>query len=340
MDVSAVLRQLTAGQSLDRPTARTFFEAVMQGVIEPAALGGVLAALATKGETRDEIVGAAEALRANVTPVALPSGVAAIDTCGTGGDGLPTFNISSAVAIVCAAAGATVAKHGNRSNARPSGSAEGLAALGINVEADVATLERCLAECRVAFLYAIKLHPAMKHAGPVRQALGIRTIFNLVGPITNPAGVRRQLLGVNRPELADLMLDVLIELGAERAVVVTGDRGACDLTLSGSSTLLHWDGAAKTRQTITATDLGLAAAPLEAIFVDSPAASAATIERLLAGDPGPARDTVALNAGAALWTAGLARDLPDGLHRAEAVLASGAARDTLAAWRRASRAAS
>ena len=195
MQPTSLLKKLTARQDLTSDETRDVFDALMNNQLEPPVMAALLAALATKGETVDEIVGAAEALRQHVARVQTPAGVAAIDTCGTGGDGKPVLNISTTVAIVAAAAGVTVAKHGNRSNARPSGSAEVVAALGVNAEADVPTLERCLERCRVAFLYAVRLHPAMKHAAPVRRALGIRTIFNLIGPLTNPAGVRRQLLG-------------------------------------------------------------------------------------------------------------------------------------------------
>lgn len=329
----ASLVKLLHRESLSRDEARALFDAIMDGQVDSHMLAAILAALATKGESVAELVGAAEAMRARAARVRVPDGVSAIDTCSAGGDGQPTFNISTAVAIVAAAAGATVAKHGNRSNARPSGSAEGLAALGVNIDADIATLERCLAECRVAFLFAPQLHPAMSRAAPVRKALGVRTIFNLVGPLTNPARVRRQLMGVSRPELVAPVAEALRELGAERAVVVHGRVGLCDLSLAGPSHVASWDGARLALAEVTADIVDLRAAPLEALFVASPQESAATIERIFSGQPGPPRDVVIFNAAAALWAAGIAADWPEGAARATEALDSGAAAATLAKWR-------
>ncbi len=338
MESAAILSKLMARQDLTRAEARGLFDQIMDGKLEPAMLAAILAALATKGESTDEIVGAAEAMRRQVTPVRLPPNVPAIDTCSTGGDGRPTFNVSTTVEIVAAAAGATVAKHGNRSNTRVSGSAEGLTALGIDVEADVSTLERCLRDCRIAFLYAFKLHPAMKHAAPVRKTLGVRTIFNLVGPLTNPAGVRRQLLGVNRPELVEAMGAVLRELGAERAMVVHGLEGLCDLSITGQSRIARWDGRAMRVEEVDGGLTGAQPAPLEALFVRSPRESAELMEQVLTGRPGPAREVVVFNAAAALWVAGLADDWSAGAAQARAALDSGAARATLTRWRETSRA--
>jgi anthranilate phosphoribosyltransferase len=337
MDPHAHLARLIRHDDLSQADARALFDAIMDGRLEPPLLAAILAALATKGETVDEIVGAAEAMRARVTPVRVPAGRVAIDTCGTGGDGRPTFNVSTAVAIVAAAAGATVAKHGNRSHARPSGSAEGIAALGINVDADVPTLERCLAECGVAFLFAPKLHPAMKQAAPVRQALHVRTLFNLVGPLTNPAGVERQLVGVNRPEYVERVLDALRRLGSRRALVVHGVEGLCDLSISGPTIVGRLDEGRIAFEHIGPDAIGAAAACLETLFVRSAQESAALIERILAGEPGPPREMVVFNAAAALWVAGVARDWADGAARARAVLDSGAARGVLERWRMVSR---
>jgi len=334
MHTPALLARLVAREDLSRADARALFDALMDNTLEPALVAAVLTALAAKGETVDELVGAAEAMRARVTPVRPPLGLAAIDTCGTGGDGRPVFNVSTAVAIVAAAAGATVAKHGNRSNVRPSGSAEALGALGIDTDADVPVIERCLAECRVAFVYAVRLHPAMRYAAPVRRALGIRTIFNLVGPLTNPAGVRRQLLGVNRPHLVDTLSAALRELGAERAMVVHGREGLCDLSIAGPSRIARLDEHGIQCEDVDPRVVGIEPTPLERVHVTSPATSAAMIERVLAGQPGPARDMVVFNSAAALWVAGLCDDWPSGAARARAVLDSGAARRTLEAWRR------
>jgi anthranilate phosphoribosyltransferase len=328
-----LLTKIVARQNLTTDEARAAFDLLRSGQLEAPQVAGLLAALATKGEAVDEIVGAAQAMRAAVDAVSLPADAAnAIDTCGTGGDGKPVFNVSTTVAIVAAAAGATVAKHGNRSVTRPSGSAEALGALGVNTEADVHTVEQCLAHARVAFLYAVKLHPAMKHAAPVRRSLGVRTIFNLVGPLTNPAGVKRQLLGVNKAELLEKMGDALRKLGAERAMVVHGLEGLCDLSIAGPSRVARWDGHALLVEEVTPDVVGAPTAPLEKLFVDSANASAKLIHGILAGDPGPARETVVLNAAAALWVAGLADDWASGAAQARAALDSGAARKTLEQW--------
>ncbi|MBK9118265.1 MAG: anthranilate phosphoribosyltransferase [Phycisphaerales bacterium] len=336
MTLSEVLSHLIARRDLTLTQARELFEALMNGALDEPGMAAILAALATKGEAVAEIVGAAEAMRARVTPVRVPAGVPAIDTCGTGGDGQPVFNVSSTVAIVAAAAGAVVAKHGNRSNARPSGSAEGLAALGVQVEAEVPVLERCLAEAGVAFLYALKLHPAMKAAAPVRRALGVRTIFNLVGPLTNPAGVRRQLLGVNRPELVETMIGALRNLGAERAMVVHGLDGLCDLSLSGPSLVGRWDGHQVRVETVDGSVIAAPPIATEELYVASADESAARIRAVLAGMPGPAREMVVFNTAAALWVAGLAEGWDDGAAQARAAIDAGAAQATLERWIRVS----
>lgn len=332
MDPATLLPKLTARQDLDANEARALFEAVMEGRVEPVLIAALLAALATKGESLTEIVAAARTMRARATPVRTPPGVTVIDTCGTGGDGQPTFNVSSAAAIVAAAAGATVAKHGNRSNARPSGSAEGLSALGINIAADVPVVERCLRESRIAFLYAPQLHPAMKHAAPVRRTLGIRTIFNLVGPLTNPAGVKRQFLGVNRAELIPTMIAALRELGAERALVVHGREGLCDISPAGTTLVGRWDGQTAAVEEIDCRAIGLQPARLEDVFVASPRQSAEMIRHVLTGRPGAARNMVVLNAAGALWVAGLAADWRQGAALASAAIDSGAALDVLHRW--------
>ncbi len=338
VEAASLFAKIAARQHLSADEAHSLFDAIMDNRVEPAMMGAILAGLAVKGETVDEIVGAARAMRARVSPVRLPAGVAAIDTCGTGGDGQPIFNVSTTVAIVAAAAGAIVAKHGNRSNARPSGSAEVLAALGVNIDADIPTLERCLEQCRVAFLYAVRLHPAMKHAAPVRRALGIRTIFNLLGPLTNPAGVRRQLIGVNRPELVETMVEALRQLGAERAMVVHGLEGLCDLSIAGRSRVGRWDGQRVSFEEVDCRVIGATPGELAQLRVSSPEDSASVVRAVLegrVGEPGRAalaREMVVLNTAAALWVAGLADDWSEGAALARRTLDSGAARETLAAW--------
>ena len=336
MDPCALLKRLIAGHDLAPDEAEELFEAFVGDRLSPPLAGALLAALASKGESATEILAAARVLRRHACPVRVPDGVHAIDTCGTGGDGQPIFNVSSTVAIVAAAAGATVAKHGNRSTARPSGSAEALAALGVNIEADVPTLEACLRRCRIAFLYAVRLHPAMRHVAPVRQALGIRTIFNLVGPLVNPAGVRRQLLGVNRPELVPLMLEALRGLGAERALVVHGQEGLCDLSLAGPSLVGRWDGGQARLEEVEPAAAGVPSGDLAALRVRNPQESAAVIRSVLAGQAGPARDIVVFNTAAALWVAELAEDWRGGVRRAEEAIDSGAAAALLDEWVRVS----
>ncbi|MBK8916183.1 MAG: anthranilate phosphoribosyltransferase [Phycisphaerales bacterium] len=331
----SLLQQLTRREPLSREQTRALFDRIVAGEVEQPLLAAILSAIATRGETAEEIAGAVEALRACVTPVQAPDGADPIDTCGTGGDGKPLFNVSTAAGIVAAAGGATVAKHGNRSHARPSGSAEGIAALGITTQADVALLERCLRECRIAFLFAPQLHPAMRHAAPVRVALGVRTIFNLVGPLANPAGVRRQLIGVSRPDHVPLILSALRELGSIRAMVVHGVEGLCDISISGPTRVGRLHGNLYELDQIDAADFGIPRAPLDALFVSSPAESAARIRTAL--DPSaadsPVRDMIVANAAGALWVAGLADDLADGALRARDAIRSGAAADTLARWR-------
>lgn len=322
------LAKLVVGTSLTRDQAREVFGRIMAGEVEPAVLGAFLAALAAKGENADELVGAAEAMRAAATKVRCDR--PCIDTCGTGGDGISTFNVSTTAAIIAAAAGAVVAKHGNRTNTRVSGSAEALAALGVNIDADVATVERCLAKVGIAFLYARNLHPAMKHAAPVRQALGVRTIFNLLGPLCNPAGATRQVLGVSRPAHVDLLAAALLALDAERAWVVHGADGLCDLSITGPTQIAELHEGAVRRLVVTPEDAGLSRAPLAALLVETPQESAAAVRAILDGERGPRRDHALLNAAAALVVCGSAGDLCQAVGMAATVVDSGAARRKLA----------
>ncbi len=324
-----LLNKVARGHDLTRDETRDAFHRIMSGEVSEVEIAALLTALACKGETVDEIVGAAEAMRAKVTAVQCDE-PDAIDTCGTGGDGISTFNISTAAGLVAAAAGATVAKHGNRTNTRVSGSAEALAALGVNIEADVPRVEACIRETRIGFLFAFKLHPAMKYAGAVRKTLGIRTIYNVLGPLTNPAGVRRQVMGVNRPDLTEPIAKVLGGLGAVQAMVVHGMDGLCDLTISGPSRVSTWrDGKVETT-TIEPEQVGLTRGKLDDLLVTSPGESAETIRHVFAGEQGPRRDVVLLNAAAALVVAGKAADLPDGVDQAARAIDDGRASDTLA----------
>jgi len=325
------LKQLMAREDLSVEQTEQLFERIMGGQVETALLSGLLVAWAIKGESVEELVGAARVMRRLATPVRCPG--EPIDTCGTGGDETSTLNVSTAAAIIAAASGAIVAKHGNRTNTRRSGSAEALAALGVDIEAPIEVVERCLEEIGLGFLYAVKLHPAMKHAAPARRALGIRTIFNLLGPLTNPAGARRQVLGVNRPDLQGKIAEALRLLGAQHALVVHGD-GLCDMTITGRSRVIEVRPEKISEWQIEPQDVGLKRARLEELLIDSPAASAAAIEQVLAGEPGPKRDIAVLNAAAALLVAGIAADFGDGVRKAQEAIDSGAARDKLERLRR------
>ena len=328
----AILTQALDRRDLTRDEARWVFEQIMSGQLDRAATGVLLAALATKGECVDEIVGAAQAMRAAKTPVR--SNADAVDTCGTGGDGVSSFNVSTTAAIIAAAAGASVAKHGNVTHTRASGSTEVLASLGIDVDADVPTVERSLVDARIGYLNARLLHPAMGFAAPVRAAMRRRTIFNLLGPLTSPAGVRRQVVGVPRPELMGRVAQALLELGAVHAWVVHGADGLCDLTVTGESRVAEVRDGEIRWFTTRPEDVGLDRAALQTLMVDSPAASAEVIMGILRGTPGPPRDHALMNAGGALVVAGHAGELEEGVALAARAIDDGLAWRTLDQWRR------
>jgi anthranilate phosphoribosyltransferase len=295
---------------------------VMDGEATPAQLAALLVALRMRGETVEELAGFAAAMRDRVLRVTAPDG--AIDTCGTGGDRSNTFNISTAAALVAASAGVPVAKHGNRAITSKSGSADVLEALGIRTDLGAEEASAALREYGFAFLFAPGFHPAMKHAGPTRREIGVRTAFNLLGPLTNPAGARRQVVGVGDPAAAPRIAEVLRMLGAERALVVHG-AGLDELPLDGSGVLYDVSPAGVTRHEVVAADLGLIAAPVSALAGGSPAENAATVEAILGGASGPGRDVVLLNAAAAFLAAGRAADLRDGIAMAAEAIDRGAA---------------
>ncbi len=328
---------LRSGGSLARIQARQVFDEIMSGQASEAAVAGLLGALSVKAETVEELVGAAEAMRERCTRIACDA--ECMDTCGTGGDGLSTFNVSTTAAIIAAAAGATVAKHGNRSTTRKSGSTEVLAVLGVDVEANPETVERSLRDVRIGYLNARRLHPAMKFAAVARQAIPGRTIFNLLGPLTNPAGARRQLVGVPAEPLMVTMGEALLRLGAVHAWVVHGADGLCDLTITAKSTVVEIKDGKLHRFNVSPEEVGLKRGTLEELLVDSPESSASAIEEIFQGRKGARRDHSLLNAGAALVVAGRAADLKMGVAMAAESVDSGAAADTLSRWRRMSRAA-
>jgi anthranilate phosphoribosyltransferase len=305
------------------------FETIFRGEASPAQMGAFLAALRMKGETPSEIAAAAQVMRRRATPVRTPPGRVVVDTCGTGGDGAGTFNLSTAAALVVAGAGVTVAKHGNRSVSSQSGSADVLAACGVRVEAPVEVVERCLAEIGIGFLYAPALHGAMRHVAPVRREVGIRSIFNLLGPLANPAGTPRQLLGVYSEHLVPVVAQTLAQLGSERALVVHGLDGLDEVSPCGP-TRAAWVEAGHVREVVLEPeDGGLRPVPRAALRGGDPAENARMLHSLLGGAAGPMRDAVLLNAGAALWVADAVQTLAEGVLRAAESIDSGAARSRL-----------
>lgn len=329
-ELKTVFDLLASRRDLTREQSRSTFERIMSGQLVDGAAAALLGALLVKGESVEELVGAAQAMRAAAIPIRCDA--ECIDTCGTGGDGVSTFNVSTAAAIIAAAAGATVAKHGNRSTTRASGSTELLSRLGIDVDAAPATVERSLREVRIGYLNARQLHPAMRFAAPVRAAIPGRTIFNLLGPLTNPAGARRQLVGVPEPGLTETIASALFRLGATHAWVVHGD-GLCDLTITGETSVSELRDGRFRRFCIAPEEVGLCRGPLDALRVGSPEDSAAAVLGVLRGEVGPRRDHTLLNAGAALVVAGRAEDLRSGVEQAARVIDDGAALSTLNRWR-------
>lgn len=302
MTIQAQFERLAAGCDLTQQEMASGVEAIIAERVDAEAIGRLLMLLAAKGETEAEVAGAAEVLRRHMTPIrSRRSGL--LDTCGTGGDASGTFNISTAAALVCAAAGAPVAKHGNRSVTSKSGSADVLAALGVNVAADVGLVEACLDELGIGFCFAPLLHPAMQRVAAIRKQLATPTIFNLLGPLCNPAAAPYQLLGVGRAELRPLLAGALARLGTRRAVVVWGEDGLDEVTLAGSTYVTQIEATTIREFRWTPADFGLDQAPLDALQVSGPEESAEIIHGVLAGRPGPARDIVVLNAAAGLLIA-------------------------------------
>ena len=326
--IQAAIGRLIAGESLDRDEARGVMEQIMSGDATDAQIGGFLMALRAKGETIDEIAGFAETMRAKATQIT--GGKAPlVDTCGTGGDASGTFNISTTVAFVAAGAGLTVAKHGNRAMSSRCGSADVLAQLGVNVEATPDQVGHCLDEAGIGFLFAPALHGAMKHAIGPRKELGTRTVFNVLGPLTNPAGAKRQLIGVFAPDLTETMAGVLGALGSERAFVVHGHDGLDELTLTGPSRVTELaDGATKTYD-VTPEDFGLQRVSVDQLAGGDAAQNAAILTSILDGEIGPAADVVVMNAAAAIVAGGVSQDLASGVKVARDSIEFGKARASL-----------
>ena len=324
-----LIEKLQQQRDLTVDEAAGAMEAIMDGRAQSAQIAGFLVALAMKGERPDEIVGLARTMRARATPLSR-SFAPVFDTCGTGGDGAHTFNVSTVAALVLAACGVRVAKHGNRSASSRCGSADVLEALGVNVSAGPAAVERCLEDAGIAFLFAPVFHPSMKHAGPTRKELGIRTAFNLLGPLTNPAGASRQLVGVPRPELTELVARSLGQLGSERAWVVHGADGLDEISTTGYTKVSECrDGRVNTFY-VHPGDVGISKSAPEALKGGDAADNAAIARAILAGEAGAARDVVLLNAAAGLLIAGAAATLKAGIGVAADAIDSGRAAGVLA----------
>jgi anthranilate phosphoribosyltransferase len=327
VDFKALLGVVAQGKPLTQSQAEQAFGAIMAGEVTPSQIGAFLMALRVRGETVEEMTAAVKVMREKMTRIASADG--AIDVCGTGGDHAGTLNISTPVALVCAAMGARVAKHGNRAASSKSGAADVLAALGVNLEADMATLERALAEIGTCFLWAQKHHTAMRHVGPTRAELGTRTIFNLMGPMSNPAGVKRQLLGVFSGDWLEPMAEVLRNLGTEHAWLVHGSDGLDEITTTGPTKVVELRHGAIRGFTIAPEDFGIARSEPAALKGGDASSNAQAIRALFDGVQGSYRDIVLLNAAAAFVIAERASDMPSGLKLAAEALDSGKAKRVL-----------
>jgi len=322
-----ILANVAAGNALSVAEAEHAFDIMMAGEATPAQMGGLLMGLRVRGETVDEITGGARAMRARALKMDAPEG--AIDTCGTGGDAKGTFNVSTGAAILSAACGVPVAKHGNRALSSKSGSADVLTALGVNIDADMALVREALFEAGIGFLMAPRHHGAMRHVAPTRVELGTRTIFNLLGPLSNPAGAKRQIIGVFDQAWAEPMAAVLRNLGSERVWVLHGSDGIDELTTTGPSTVVELKDGELRQFEVTPEDAGLARATLDDIKGGDAKANAKAMTEMLGGAAGPIRDIVLLNTAAALIVAERVENLRDGVAMAANAIDTGAARATL-----------
>ncbi len=323
---------VAAERPLTRAEAEVAFTALFEGAATPAQMGGLLMALRTRGETVDEFAAAAAVMRSKCHAVLAPEG--AMDIVGTGGDGKGTLNISTATAFVVAGAGVPVAKHGNRNLSSKSGAADALTEMGLNVMVGPEVVERCLAEAGIGFMMAPMHHPAMRHVGPIRAELGTRTIFNILGPLTNPAGVKRQLTGAFSARLIRPMAETLRALGSEAAWLVHGSDGTDEISIAGPTAVAALKDGEITEFTVHPEDAGLPVHPFEAILGGTPAENATAFRALLQGETGAYRDAVLLNAAAALLVAGKAQDLKEGVTLARTSIDSGAALARIDALRR------
>ncbi len=321
------IAKVATGASLTRNEAHAAFDTLLSGEVTPAQAGGFLMALRVRGETAEEIAGAVTALRSRMVRVQAPAD--AIDIVGTGGDNVGTYNVSTTAALIVAACGVPVAKHGNRAASSKSGTADVLTALGVKVGIKPAGIERCIAEAGVGFMFAPAHHASMRHVGPVRVELGTRTLFNVIGPLSNPAGVTRQLLGTFSEGLLEPLVAVLQSLGSERIWAVHGADGLDEMTTTGPTHVVALENGSLRRFTVTPEEAGLSRASLDDLKGADPAFNAAALRKVLAGEPGPYRDIAVLNAAASLVVAGKAKVLREGAALAARAVDSGAAAATL-----------
>ncbi|MDT8376929.1 MAG: anthranilate phosphoribosyltransferase [Mariprofundaceae bacterium] len=329
--IQQTIQQLQSDQFVSREQTEKVFNLIMQGEVTPAQVGALLMGFTIRGETAEVVAGAAQAMRSAATHVH-PNSTGLLDTCGTGGDAASTFNISTAVSMVVAACGQPVAKHGNRAMSSKSGAADVLEALGVKLELTPEQVAACIDEVGIGFLFAPNLHPAMRHAGPIRRELGIRTLFNILGPLTNPADAEYQLLGVYAEDRLELVADALLKLGTKRALVVHGRDGLDEITTTSitDAFLVEEDRDIEPFE-IDPSAFGMPFATPKAIKGGDASYNAEVIKHIFAGQKGAARDIVLLNAGAALWVAQRANSIGDGIAMAAEAIDSGRAEQTLAA---------
>lgn len=325
--IKNAISKIVNNQHLSKEEMTLVMDELMEGRCTPAQIGGLLIGLRMKGETVEEITGAASVMREKALhiPVKLDPGEPLVDTCGTGGDGATTFNVSTTSAFVVAGAGIKVAKHGNRSVSSKSGSADVLETLGVSLDLSPEQVASAIEDIGIGFLFAPNLHPAMKHAIGPRKELGVRTIFNVLGPLTNPAGANVQLLGVFDPKLPPILAEVLGKMGARRAWVVHGHSGLDELSLTGPNVVAQWDGEKVEELIITPEDAGLNSCSIDDLSGGDPEENAAILMDILEGNLGPRRDMVLMNSGAVIYLAGVTDSLKDGVHVAAESIDSGAA---------------
>ena len=327
MEIREAIDLVVSGDSLSMDNAASVMRQIMSGEATPAQLGSFLTALRLKGESTEEIAGMATIMREFSLKVNVDGML--VDSVGTGGDGLNTFNISTAAAFVAAGAGLKVAKHGNRAATGACGSADVLEELGVRIDLPPEGVERCIRESGIGFMFAQAYHPSMRHAAPVRREIGIRTVFNILGPLTNPAGAQSELVGVAFPELGEKMAAVLGLLDTHHSIVVHGDGGLDEMTLSGDTSVWEVVGGKVSRWTLSVADTGLPVTPIAAVRGGDKAANAKTMRALLDGEGGPVRDYVLLNSAGVLLAGDLVSNIRDGVQLAAQAIDSGAAKDRM-----------